>query len=46
MIAQSTAAFPIDALVFDAYGTLFDVRSVAAAVESLFAGHGAAFAEL
>ena len=31
----------IKALVFDAYGTLFDVHSVAALGEGLFPGHGA-----
>ncbi len=31
----------IKALVFDAYGTLFDVHSVAALGEQLFPGHGA-----
>src|SRR5450759_1364428 len=41
MIANSTSVFPIDALVFDAYGTLFDVHSVAATVERLFPGRGA-----
>ena len=46
MIANSTSVFLIDALVFDAYGTLFDVHSVAAAVERLFPGRGAALADL
>ncbi len=32
------------AFVFDAYGTLFDVASVAAACEALFPGHGALLA--
>jgi 2-haloacid dehalogenase len=32
----------VAALVFDAYGTLFDVHSVAARAETLFAGQGAA----
>jgi 2-haloacid dehalogenase len=31
----------ISALVFDAYGTLFDVHSVTRAAEALFPGHGA-----
>ncbi len=31
----------IKALVFDAYGTLFDVRSVLAGCEEVFPGHGA-----
>jgi 2-haloacid dehalogenase len=46
MIAKSTPAFLIDALVFDAYGTLFDVQSVSATVERLFPGRGAALADL
>ena len=46
MIANSTPAFLIDALVFDAYGTLFDVQSVAATVERLFPGRGAAFSQI
>lgn len=36
----------IHAVAFDAYGTLFDVRSVQAAVEDAFPGHGAAVTEL
>src|SRR6185312_9714531 len=32
----------VAALVFDAYGTLFDVHSVAKRAEALFAGRGAA----
>ncbi len=32
---------PLDALVFDAYGTLFDVHSVAARCESFWPGSGA-----
>ena len=35
---------PVRALLFDAYGTLFDVYSVAALAEQLFAGHGRALA--
>ncbi len=46
MIVNSTAAVSVDALVFDAYGTLFDVQSVAAHAERLFAGHGAALSQL
>ena len=33
---------PIQALVFDAYGTLFDVQSVIAAVNQTFPGQGPA----
>jgi 2-haloacid dehalogenase len=36
----------VDALVFDAYGTLFDVQSVATTAERLFPGRGAALSEL
>src|SRR2546421_753616 len=46
MIAKTTPQFQIDALVFDAYGTLFDVRSVAATVEAVFPGHGTALSQL
>src|SRR5258705_2080517 len=35
----------ISALVFDAYGTLFDVHSVTALAESLFPGKGAALSQ-
>ncbi|HVL57681.1 MAG TPA: haloacid dehalogenase type II [Burkholderiaceae bacterium] len=37
---------PIRAVVFDAYGTLFDVHSVAAAAERLFPGRGAELSQL
>jgi 2-haloacid dehalogenase len=46
MIANSASGISVDALVFDAYGTLFDVQSVAALAERLFSGHGAALAQL
>ncbi|AKJ68250.1 hypothetical protein PATSB16_22250 [Pandoraea thiooxydans] len=39
-------ATDIKAVVFDAYGTLFDVYSVRAAAEQLFPGHGDALAAL
>jgi 2-haloacid dehalogenase len=35
----------IDAFVFDAYGTLFDVHSVTALAESLWPGHGASISQ-
>jgi len=38
-------AEPIQAVVFDAYGTLFDVYSVTALCDELFPGHGAALAQ-
>ena len=37
---------PIDALVFDAYGTLFDVHSVIARCEQLWPGKGAVVSQL
>ena len=36
----------VSALVFDAYGTLFDVHSVASTAESLFPGKGQALSQL
>jgi 2-haloacid dehalogenase len=43
----NTAADPyVDAFVFDAYGTLFDVHSVEATAGRLFPGHGAALSQL
>ena len=35
----------IKALVFDAYGTLFDVHSVISACDQSFPGHGAALSQ-
>src|SRR5215831_724112 len=40
MIAKFRNALSVDAVVFDAYGTLFDVQSVATLAESLFPGRG------
>ncbi|KAF1029699.1 MAG: 2-haloalkanoic acid dehalogenase [Burkholderia plantarii] len=40
-----TAATP-KAILFDAYGTLFDVHAVVAAAEQLFPGHGEALSRL
>lgn len=37
---------PIRAVVFDAYGTLFDVYSIGALAEQLFPGSGAALAQI
>ena len=37
---------PLRALVFDAYGTLFDVHSISVACESLFPGKGAELSRL
>ncbi len=37
---------PVRALVFDAYGTLFDVHSISIACESLFPGKGAELSRL
>src|ERR1700754_1798799 len=39
-------SMPFKAVLFDAYGTLFDVYSVALAAEQLFAGKGDALAAL
>ena len=39
-------AIPVRALVFDAYGTLFDVHSIGVACESLFPGNGPALSRL
>ena len=36
----------IKAVIFDAYGTLFDVYSVGALAEELFPGHGKALANI
>ena len=36
----------LDALVFDAYGTLYDVQSVGTLAETLYPGHGVAIAQL
>ena len=44
---RSTAAVPsVQAVLFDAYGTLFDVYSVSALAEQLFPGKGEALAQL
>lgn len=40
------SARPLRAVLFDAYGTLFDVYSVALLAEQLFAGHGQALSVL
>ncbi|NJK61840.1 MAG: haloacid dehalogenase type II [Synechococcaceae cyanobacterium SM2_3_1] len=39
-MTANTAAVPIKALAFDAYGTLFDVNSVTTTTEELFPGSG------
>ncbi|MGH8799432.1 MAG: haloacid dehalogenase type II [Casimicrobiaceae bacterium] len=46
MIENSGDRHAVDALVFDAYGTLFDVQSVAATAEALFPGRGVALSQL
>ncbi len=43
---MSLTTLPIRAVLFDAYGTLFDVYSVAALAEELFPGHGQALSLL
>jgi len=45
MIANSGSMHPIDAVVFDAYGTLFDVQSVATLGERMFPSRGNALAQ-
>ena len=44
--SRSPAATPPRAVLFDAYGTLFDVYSVAQLAEELFPGHGQALSVL
>jgi len=46
MIANSGIRLSVDALTFDAYGTLFDVQSVAATAERLFPRRGSALSKL
>jgi 2-haloacid dehalogenase len=46
MTVHAAAGLSVDALVFDAYGTLFDVHSVEATAERLFPAHGAALSRL
>ena len=43
---EKTQPHPPEAVLFDAYGTLFDVYSVALLAEQMFAGHGDALAQL
>lgn len=43
---DSCSAAPIKAVVFDAYGTLFDVHSVVSLAEQLFPGRGDALSQL
>jgi 2-haloacid dehalogenase len=45
VMAPPTSRWNVDALVFDAYGTLFDVHSVTARAEALLPGHGAALSQ-
>ena len=44
--APLTSPVPVRAVLFDAYGTLFDVYSVGALAEKLFPDHGEALASL
>lgn len=46
IMPRSPALPPLRAVLFDAYGTLFDVYSVALAAEQLFPGQGGALAAL
>lgn len=43
---DAAAPLAVDALVFDAYGTLFDVHSVTARADALAPGRGAALSQL
>ncbi|MBN3853061.1 haloacid dehalogenase type II [Paraburkholderia sp. Ac-20340] len=45
MSATTTIHYP-KAVIFDAYGTLFDVHSVVAAAEQMFPAHGEALSQL
>ncbi|HKW81843.1 MAG TPA: haloacid dehalogenase type II [Casimicrobiaceae bacterium] len=45
MTENSGDRLAVEALVFDAYGTLFDVQSVASTAEALFPNRGAALAQ-
>jgi 2-haloacid dehalogenase len=45
-MAATSSRLALDALVFDAYGTLFDVHSVAALAEELSPGNGPAISRL
>ena len=46
MTVNSSGSISVDALVFDAYGTLFDVHSVETTAERLFPGRGSALSQL
>ena len=46
MIIQSAVNLSVDALVFDAYGTLFDVHSVEDVAERLYPGRGRELSQL
>ena len=43
---SATTTLSPKAVIFDAYGTLFDVHSVIAAAEQMFPGHGTALSQL
>jgi 2-haloacid dehalogenase len=45
-MARAVNASPFKAVVFDAYGTLFDVHSVASLAEQLYPGKGEALSQL
>jgi 2-haloacid dehalogenase len=45
-MTDAPASLEVDALVFDAYGTLFDVHSVTALAETLAPGRGTALSQL
>lgn len=45
-MSHCATRWSVDAVVFDAYGTLFDVHSVMALADELLPGHGAALSQL
>jgi 2-haloacid dehalogenase len=46
MAMTAAIALSPKAVIFDAYGTLFDVHSVVAAAEQMFPGRGDALSQL
>src|SRR4030088_2454448 len=46
MIIHSVGNLSVDALVFDAYGTLFDVNSIDGIAERLYPGRGRELSQL
>src|SRR5690625_49093 len=46
MLGELNVKIPIKTLVFDVYGTLFDVHSVEKKCEALYKGHGAEISQI